>query len=213
MSKTTIALLFFLLLITGALLYVQFGLRPDSVIASFPHVPVTSLTTPDTSLSLSSEKQSVQTGQTITVAVLIHNPNPHPGLVQIELAYNPQIVTIDSVNPGTFFTRPVIAFHRIDPNSGRISYTLRCPTDPAKRILQDCTNPTLPTVATITLTVNPYLQKNTTSLTFFPKTAIRSLTGRDMLKKTTGIQLKISSSFYQPYPIASYSATASQSAK
>lgn len=44
--------------------------------------------------------------------------------VQLEMSYDPQVLTRVSLNPGTFFSKPVILLNKIDENNGRISYAI-----------------------------------------------------------------------------------------
>src|SRR5260221_11169736 len=151
MSKTTTALFIILLIFIGVLLFVYFN-SPHQPILSSLTKPFTTTTSTEntTALSLSTSATTIQKGQTVTVAVVIHSPYPHPELVQFELAYDPLALTIDEITPGSFFTNPSVVLQNIDPVAGRISYALRCPEG-------DCVNPTSPTLATITISINPYM--------------------------------------------------------
>jgi len=209
MSKTTITLLIILLIFLGVLLFIVFGTKQSAILTSLTQTSPTPTTTSDTTLSFSTNTQIVQPGQTVTVAVLIHNPHPHPSVVQLEIAYDPAAVTIENVIPGSFFTHPSIPLKNIDPIGGRISYALRCPLIPSTNKETDCINPNSSTVATITLQVNPYAIASTTSLTLFPKTVIRTASGKDIKKKTSGLVFTINKPLY---PYASSSGIASPGA-
>src|SRR5258708_9913131 len=128
MSKTTAALFIILVIIIGIMLLVSFDFKQEPILTSLTKPFVTnSASESNTSLSLTTSVPTIQRGQTITVAVLIHSPNPHPNLVQFELAYDPLALTVYQITPGTFFTNPTVAFENIDPIAGRISYALACP--------------------------------------------------------------------------------------
>jgi hypothetical protein len=198
MSKTTIFLLIVLLTVIGLLLTVVYGKQQNPIITSITKPLITRLTPADSSLTFSTNEQSVRPGQTVTVAVLIHNPNPQPAVTQLELAYDPTVVTIDTITPGTFFDKSMIALQTIDPIAGRISYALRCSN--VQNPNADCINSSSSTVATITMSINSYTIQNSTTLSFLPKTVIRTDTGRDLLKKTTDLKLMITKAFI---PVAS----------
>jgi len=208
MSKTTISLFIVLLIFIGLLLITIFEYRQNPIITSLTKPIIEASSPADTDLSFANSIESIQRGQTVTVAVLIHNPNPHPTVIQLEIAYDPAVITLDSITPGTFFTNPVTALNIIDPVAGRISYALRCPTTQTTAE-NDCVNASASTVATITFNTNMYTTSPNTSLSFLPKTLIRTRTGKDLLKKANNLELTITSPFLQT---ASYSAVASPAA-
>lgn len=203
MSKTTIALLIILLLFLGFLAFVIYGIKQSPIITSLTKPLISRLKPAHATLSFSTNKLAVNLGQTVTVDVLIHDPNLDPNVVQLELGYDPTAITIDEITPGTFFTNPVVALQTIDPDTGRISYALRCPNAQASQSLNNCLNSSSSTLAKITLSINPYTIKNTTTISFFPKTVIRTGNGRNLTVKTSGLQFTINKPFY---PIASSSA-------
>jgi hypothetical protein len=208
MSKTTMFLLIILIAVIGLLLFVEYGKQQNPIITSITKPILSRLTPADSSLTFSTNEQSIRPGQTVTVAVLIHNPNPHPAVTQLELAYDPNAVTIDTITPGTFFTKPMVALQTIDPVAGRISYALRCSN--AQNPNADCVNASSSTIATITMNMNSYTTQASTTLSFLPKTVIRTDTGRDLLKKTTDLNLTIIKLLF---PVASSSTVASPGAQ
>ena len=206
MSKTTIVLFIFLFIFIGILLYIVYGNKNESFISSIA-APIRNVVTPvNTSLSFSTNTQFIQPGQTVTLAVIIHSPNPHPALVQLEISYDPTIFTVDSLMPGPFFTNPTAALEKIDPVAGRISYALRCPDSNRPNTPIDCANTTSSTIAVITLSTNPFAYKHTTTLSFLPKTVVRTGNGRDLLQETSSLTVPIGKSLY---PVASTSAISS----
>jgi len=211
MSKITFALLLFLCIFLGILVYTAYGPKNNAIINSLS-APIRSFVAPvsTTSLSFTTNVHSILPGQTVNLAVIIHNSDPHPALAQLEISYNPTLLTVDSLTPGPFFTNPTIALQNIDPTTGRISYALRCPNlDSSVNAANDCVDITSSTVAIITVTTNPYAFKGTTTLSFLPKTVIRTSDGRDILHSTTGLDLTIGNSVY---PVSSESAIASPGA-
>jgi hypothetical protein len=203
MSKTTFALFVILLIFLGILVYVVYWIKPSEILTTFTK-PVISPTKPaSASLSFSTTEQNIHRGQTVSVAVLLHNFNTHPSVVQLEIEYNPADVTITSLMPGTFFTNPTVALQNVDPVTGRISYALHCPIDPMTNNIANCVNPDSPTVAIINLLVNPYAIKDSTTLSFLPKTVIRTSGGKDILQNTSSLQIKLNQ---QLLPVSSGSA-------
>jgi len=207
MSKTTIFLFIVLLLFVGFLLYILVGNYKNPIITSITKPLITESTPTNLSLSFATTTPTAHAGQTVTVEVQIHNPKPHPDLTQLEIGYDPMSITIDSVTPGSFFTNPTVALERIDPTSGRISYALHCSTTETG-LATDCVNTSSSTLATLTFSVNPYFPKTSTTLSFFPKTVVRTKTGKDLLQHTDNLNLTIGKPIY---PVASSSGVASQS--
>lgn len=115
MSKTTAILIIILLLFLGLLAFTVYGIKENPIISSIAKSFQRKILPAETILSLSTETQTLQPGQTATIAVLIHNINPHPNIAEIELAYDPNVFTVDSVSPGSFFTKPTVALQTIDP--------------------------------------------------------------------------------------------------
>ncbi|HWY78958.1 MAG TPA: cohesin domain-containing protein [Candidatus Sulfotelmatobacter sp.] len=192
MSKTTTTLFSILLIFIAIFLYVLLDVKQNPIITSLTQSASIPTTAPNTSLSLATTTQSAQNGQTITAAVLIQNLSPDIALAQLEIAYDPLIITIDDISPGTFFTNPTIVLQKIDPVAGRISFALRCPANETTNAIENCINITSPTVARITMTISPYTAKNVAELSFLPKTVIRIHTGKDILQQIKGLRLTIS---------------------
>lgn len=185
MSKTTFALLFILLIAIGLFLYIKYENPQNGIMKTFTQTSSTKPLTSDTSLSLTSSTQTPQHRQTITVAIGITNQGLIPSLAQLEIAYDPTVLTALSVLPGTFLNKPTVVLQNIRPDLGRISYALKCPG------LPDCANASSNNLATMTFLVNATAAKPQTTISFLPKTLIRSKNGTDMLHKTTGITLTI----------------------
>jgi hypothetical protein len=206
MSKTTIALLTLLIIAIGILLFILYNSKPTELFPSLTQSENMQTSEADTTLSLSTETQTINPGQTATIAVLIHTSREDANTIQFELSYDPQTVTVNAITPGNFFTHPVVALQDIDPSAGRITYALRCSSNKETQ----CIHAASPTLATISVSINPYTPAETTALKFLPKTIIRSYTGEDILKKTQGVAFAIAK------PLTTFSSSsvvASQAAK
>jgi len=66
--------------------------------------------------STSSAKQDVD--------IIINTNGDKVTFTQLELSYNPKLLTSVDINPGTFFNNPQIVLKEINPASGRITYWL-----------------------------------------------------------------------------------------
>ena len=203
MSKTTVTLTVVLCIFIGALIYIIFNLKPTTLIQTITQLAAVTPKTKDTTLSFSTTEQSFRPGQTFTVAVLLHNPDVHLSLTQLELAYDPTVLTVDSLTPGPFFVNPLIDLQKIDFSTGRISYALHCSSSQPTAKPADCTDLTSPTVAVVTFSISPYATKSETRLSFLPKTVIQTSLGKDILQETTNLQIPITKPLY---PFASSSA-------
>lgn len=196
MSKTTIFLLIVLFLFMGVLFYSLYGKTQNPVIKSPEKPTLTHIIPIDTTLSLSTNVQTVRVGQTVIVNILIHNTSNNPNLAQLEIAYDPTVFTVDSITPGNFFIKPAIVLENIDPVAGRISFALHCPSPQTSNAASDCVNHGSNTLATLTLSVNSYALQQTTSLSFQPKTVVRTFDGKDILQKTNNLQFTLTRYFY-----------------
>ena len=205
MSKTTVALFVIFILFLGVLLFILYSPKQTEILHAMTNSEITQTQSTDTTLSLSTETPTINPGQTATLAVLIHTPRADTDIVEFELSYDPLTVTVNSITPGNFFIHPTLALESIDPSAGRITYALRCSTIKENQ----CVHAASSTLATISLSINPYTSADTTALQFLPKTIIRSYTGENILKKTQGVQLTIATPFR---PFSSSSAIASPAA-
>ena len=191
MSKTTIALLILLLLALGGFFYVKYETPHNALIKSLIPPSNAQPTTENTTLSLISSLTLVQRGQTLSVAVTVHNEGVLPSLVQLEIAYDPTVLTATSVLPGTFFTKPTVALQNISSDVGRISYALKCPQSQTNLGMTDCANAGTTTLATLTFLVNPLAAKPKTTITFLPKTLVRSKNGTNILHQVNSLTVDI----------------------
>ena len=190
MSKTTFALFFFLLIAIGFFLYIKYENPQSAIMKSLTQTSSAQPVTSDTTLSLTSATQIIQRGQTLSVAIAITNQGLIPSLAQLEVAYDPTVVTALSILPGTFLNKPTIVLQNIRPDLGRISYALKCPTLPNNTV-PDCANASSNNLAVMTFLVNAAAAKPQTTISLLPKTVIRSRNGTDLLHKTTGVTLTI----------------------
>jgi hypothetical protein len=105
-------------------------------------------------------------GKNISINITISNAPVETNMVQLELEYDPIILTITTIKPGTFFTNPKENLKIVNEHTGRISYALHCtPT---------CVNKQTNVVAQITAVSNNLATKQRTTISFLPKTLIRT---------------------------------------
>ena len=202
MSKTTVVLILFLFITIGISSYIL--LHPSSknntqlLQQTSEAQPVAHTDT--VPLSMTTSTPFVLPGRTVTISVLIKDTKQNVHLTQLELGYNPTVLTILSIRPGTFFTNPVNSLQTIDPNTGRISYALSCLD------ATTCKTTSSQTIATITAIVASYANTKQTTITFLPKTLLRDNADKILKITTKPLTLTLQQTSIPQMPQASSSA-------
>ncbi|MBI4089440.1 MAG: hypothetical protein HY424_01875 [Candidatus Levybacteria bacterium] len=176
MSKRTLFLIFALFIIASTLLAVALykpSLNPTLTILPTPTpkelVGQTSLIFG--SPLLSSSAASLSYSLPINIATGTNKVTA----VQLELQYDPLILTNISVSPGSFFQNPVVLLNQIDTKTGRISYAFGI-------------NPTDQGVAgqgTVAILNFKALTSEKTAIIFLPKTLVAAEGTTQSVLKTT----------------------------
>lgn len=188
MSRKTLALLVSLLVVTVVLL----GLALSSGKKTAPVTPPTDTTTgpqptdaAQTTLTMTPATVTVGPNGTGTIDVTIATEVNDVSAVQLELEYEPTVITNVVVKPGTFFDNPLNLLNTNDQKTGRISYALGV-TD--KQAAHKGTG----TVATITFRKVPTTTAQTTELKFLPKTIVTAISvSPSVLKTMTGATINL----------------------
>lgn len=129
MSKRTLILIVFLLIITGVFVYIavsQKSMMPSkrtnmAVTPSPSPVPAyTTLMLSPQTLSLSSKSGSIA----VEINTKSGGKNNTVTAVQLELQYDPKMLTNVTVTPGTFIPSAAPLINTIDKITGRITYAL-----------------------------------------------------------------------------------------
>lgn len=119
--------------------------------------------TPAAQSVLSLQQAQQQTPGTMTYNVVINSNINTVNAVQLELAFDPKVLSNITVTPGPFFPKPVQLIKNIDYKNGRISYALGI--QPADYGVKG-----QGVVATVTFSYVPTAQS--TTITFLPKTIV-----------------------------------------
>lgn len=178
MSKSTIALIIFLSIITAILLVIAFTTQSTPKPAAAPTATPTITPFPaHTQLWFIPSSPSSPSGAPIispaplqkggTYAADVHvntDVNTISG-VQMEVAYDPKVITNVKVTPGTFFTNPNVIINRINTTDGRISYAIALQPGGTPQQGQGV-------VAIVHYTVLPTATATTTTLSFLPKSFV-----------------------------------------
>jgi hypothetical protein len=176
MPKKTLVLIVLLVIVTVGLLAI--ALIPN-IKAPLPAKPTTSVPAYlQTELSFSTP---VNTLNTYSTDVLISSGSNKTTAVQLEISYDPKVLTNVNIVPGSFFTTPVVLLKKIDTVNGRISYALGI--SPSQK-------PTSGngTVATITFSPVATTTATQTPINFEPKTAATAVGyAPSVLKQAAGV--------------------------
>lgn len=200
-STKTVILISMLTVITVALLYAAIVQQPKS--SPLVAKPGQKASSAHTVLSLANGSSTTSSQLSKTVNLLADPHGNKINGIQVELSYDPTVITNVTITPGTFFSHPVILFHTIDKTDGRISYVIA----PG---LSDGLATQSGVVATLALTVNPQATASTT-LHFLPKTKVtQEGTLESVLKTAEDLTLTFPKPTYIPIDIY---APASPSAK
>lgn len=184
MSNRTLVLIIALIAITVGLLWMALKNSPVPPPAAtqptvMPVLPQTSISFGELSTALSTTSARVY-----SLPINISTVNNKVTVAQVELSYDPKILTNVSINAGTFFANPFILINQVSEKDGRVSYSIGInPQDAAKQ-----GNGLL---ATLTFqTIKPTLQS--TNIVLLPKSlVVAEGTDRSVLKATTSAQITV----------------------
>ncbi|GEM_PF-2529214 len=191
MSKKLFALFFMFFLAVIVFLIVLNTYAKNPALQSLSH----SLSpTPafGTSLFLSPSVLGVTDGESASISVVVdfqgNQRTSRPTFIQIELSYNPAVLTNMKIQPGNFLTNPAILLQKIDSKTGRISYALESAYDTNVK-------KTGGTAAILTFTPKIGGIYHETSIDFLPKTVTRVKDEANTLKSSYGAKIIILPSF------------------
>ena len=189
MSKPTLILIIILFLLTGGLLTLAlnksfYSIKEEnqppisSTPTNNPNAPDTSLLFGDLDVASSSSYP-----KTYSLPILIKTGTNKVSAVQIELSFDPGILTNVSMKPSTFFKSPNVVINKINTAAGRIYYALvKTASESAKQ-----REGTL-----ATLTFESQISPFSSVITFLPRTFVTA-EGFDgsALKSTNSAKLTI----------------------
>lgn len=165
MPKRTLYLIIVLFLVSVGLMFIAASTpypnkvpQPNIVTIPTPPVAQTILLFGNLSMATDSAKPLY------SIPIIIQTGKNFVTGVQLELFYDPQIITNVSIAQGPFFSNPVVLLNSIDSDNGRISYALGInPQDSGKKG-EDI-------AATVTFKAK-VASPTATSITFLPKTLV-----------------------------------------
>jgi len=89
-----------------------------------------------------------------------------PTLIQLELAYDPMVLTNVAIQPGNFFPNYNVTLNSVNPRTGRISFAIESASG---KVPQNKTD----SIAILTFIPINEVWKRQTTLSFLPKTMMR----------------------------------------
>ncbi|MDO8728936.1 MAG: cohesin domain-containing protein, partial [bacterium] len=144
-----------------------------------PVLPQTSILFGDLSAVL-----STTSAKTYSLPIKISTVNNKVTVVQLELSYDPKILTDVKVNTGTFFANPFIPINQVNEKDGRISYAISI--NP-----QDTGRQGNGLLATLTFQTQTSASQST-RIVLLPKSlVVAEGTDRSVLKATTSAQFTV----------------------
>ena len=178
MPRQTVAFVTFLIVVTVVLL----GLAVYTQKPSVPTPTVQQPTSPSyahTTLRLTPPVNTPSLPNTYSTDVSIDTGGDKVTAAQLELSYDPKVLTNVQIKPGTFIQNPVVLLKKVDEANGRISLAIGIPLGQAA-----------PTGSGIiaTITFNEIsTATGSTILDFLPKTAVTAQgIAQSVLRTSTG---------------------------
>jgi hypothetical protein len=197
MPRKTLALISGLVLVTVILFVVALNASekqkaPQTPVAVTPQptaIPVHSV------LTANPNPLTIVPGQTGQVAVNIDTSDNDVTAVQLELGYDPTIISNVKVTPGAMFTNPVVLVNKDSAATGRYTYAIGI--TPNSTVLKG-----QGVVANVTFTVKPGTVGKSTQLGLLPTSLVTARgVAQSVLKKAMGTVVNISATAPTAQPI------------
>ena len=183
MSRKTILLIILLTVITTGLLILAIASQKEEIEQLSTTSPTVSPTPNEAILSLSQSNQTTKTDGTKQVDLWIDTGKNKVTAIQMELAYDPNVLSDIKVVPAFFIENPVILFNQVDTKNGRVSFAVGI-SSPDKTLSGKGI------IATINYRVLPSAKADNTTLHFLSKTGVSAegIKGT-VLKETNDLNL------------------------
>src|SRR3989344_7865252 len=176
MSKSTLILIIVLFLIAGGLLVLALNKSIYSNIninqSPTPTVAIEKTFAPDTSLLFGNLEIASTSSypKTYLLPILINTGTNKVTAVQLELAFDPAILTNVNITPSVFFKNPNVVINKINYDIGKISYALSAsesasPVHATERNKQE-------NGALAILTFESEISSVSSAITFLPRTFV-----------------------------------------
>ena len=195
MSKSTFILIIILFLFTGGLLILALNKSSyNSKEVRQPPVPSVIPVTAQTSLLFGSLEIASTSGtpKTYSLPIIINTGANKVTTVQLELAFDPNILTNVNITPSAFFKNPNVVINKINNDVGRISYALAETASESASPVHATERGKQGEDTLATLTFESGMPSTSSTITFLPRTFVTA-EGLDgsALKSTNSAELTI----------------------
>jgi len=177
MSKPTLILIIILFLFTIGLLALalnksSYNPKINAPTQLISPVPTKNPFVPDTSLLFGSLEIASTSGKpkTYSLPIIINTGTNKVTAVQLELSFDPNILTKVNITPSTFFKNPNVVINKINTDIGRISYALTASNAAAAKTASESARQEAGTIAT--LTFESKISSASSIITFLPRTFV-----------------------------------------
>lgn len=190
-SRKTLALISSLVIVLVALFVLSFSTTPKATDKQNTSMQPEPTPIAKTVIKLSPNPVILTATSAGSVDVSMDTSDNEVTAVQLEILFDPDVLTDVSIRPGTFFTSPVPLLNTVDKQEGRISYALAI--TPAQAPLKGSG-----TIATIVFSKNPASTLTQTELKLLPRTLVAAKgIGPSVLKEATGTTITLTSTTTQ----------------
>jgi hypothetical protein len=185
MSKITFFLFIIFLIAIVILLNLKKMYQNNSPIVSNSPNHAVRTQTLESTLFLSPKTINTSSGKPTSVDVIIKDAHELPTLIQIEIAYDPNVLSDVHITSGNIFSHPIVLLNSVNENIGRISYAIKNAAD--ERTMKESS-----VVATVTFTPQIGIYQKQTELHFLPKTTIKKYQSLYQIKEFGGTKINFS---------------------
>ncbi len=188
MSKKLILLLL-LLTLAIAIYLVRIPQKPTIISSPIPLISFSPTPTLPAESSLSFIPDTIYTpaGQKGEARIQLNSQTEYPLGAQLELAYDPAILTEITLTPGALFPKSTVLLNNNDEATGRISYAISLDKNEKPQNFSG-------TTTILKFKIKKNIIPNQTAIYFLPKTAIITKDGNIPLKIAYGLKIIINPS-------------------
>lgn len=195
MSQKLILLLL-LLTFTITIYIIKIPKKPTTLSSPIPLISLSPTPTLPAESSLSFIPDTIYTpaGQNGEASIRLNSQSIYPTGAQLELAYDPAILTEITLTPGTLFPKSTVLLNNNDEATGRVSYAISLDKNQKPQNFSG-------TAAILKFKIKENIIQNQTAIYFLPKTAIIAKDGNIPLKIAYGLKIIINPSTASASPI------------
>ncbi|MFH1833356.1 MAG: cohesin domain-containing protein [Candidatus Levyibacteriota bacterium] len=191
MSKRTIGLILVLIIVSGLLVFFALDLQKSQAPKEVVKIPSPTPTPVAQTIISLSPNPLIISSSSATINVDVDSKENNLIVVQLELSFDPKMISVTDITPSTFFTTPLVLYKKIDAENGKITYAIAVPPGiPPKKGTG--------TVATINIT-NFMIEGQQTQITALPKSLASAVNiNSSVLKQITGMTIIFSKPIILP---------------